>query len=64
MQEIPNFPPKGNKVDLDRLEDEILLLGIESVTFNVKPTNKNSTIRYTEMRFGRRTISQFTVIVT
>lgn len=64
MQEILNFPPKGNKVDLDRLEDEILLLEIESVTFNVKPTNKNSTIRYTEMRFGRRTISQFTVIVT
>ena len=45
MQEIPNFPPKGNKVDLDRLEDEILLFEIESVTFNVKPTNKNSTIR-------------------
>ncbi len=45
MQEVPNFPPKGNKVDLDRLEDEILLLEIESITFNVKPTNKNSTIR-------------------
>ena len=45
MQEVLNFPPKGNKVDLDRLEDEILLLEIESVTFNVKPTNKNSTIR-------------------
>ncbi len=25
MQEIPNFPPKGAKVDFDSLEDEILL---------------------------------------
>ncbi len=55
MQEVPNFPPKGNKVDLDRLEDEILLFEIESVTFNVKPTNKNSTIRKDNIMKFRKT---------
>ena len=41
MQEVPNFPPKGNKVDLDSLEDEILLFEIENVIVNVKPPNEN-----------------------
>ena len=41
MQEVPNFPPKGNKVDLDSLEDEILLFEIENVIINVKPPNEN-----------------------
>lgn len=39
MQEIPNFPPKGTLIDLDRLEDEILLFKIESVVVNLKPQN-------------------------
>ncbi len=41
MQEIPNFPPKGAKVDFDSLEDEILLFEIENVIINVKPPNEN-----------------------
>ena len=45
MQEVPNFPPKGNKVDLDSLEDEILLFEIENVIINVKPPNENLNIR-------------------
>ena len=36
MQEVPNFPPKGVKVDLDKLEDEILLFEIENVIVNLK----------------------------
>ena len=39
MQEIPNFPPKGTLIDLDRLEDEILLFKIESVVVNLKHQN-------------------------
>ncbi|MBD5116998.1 MAG: hypothetical protein HDT48_05775 [Ruminococcaceae bacterium] len=31
MQKVPNFPPKGVKVNLDKLEDEILLFEIESI---------------------------------
>ena len=41
MQEVPNFPPKGAKVDFDSLEDEILLFEIENVIVNVKPPNEN-----------------------
>ncbi len=33
MQEIPNFPPKGAKIDFDSLEDEILLFEIENVIY-------------------------------
>ena len=36
MQEVPNFPPKGMKVDLDKLEDEILLFEVENVIINLK----------------------------
>ena len=36
MQEVPHFPPKGVKVDLDKLEDEILLFEIEKVIVNLK----------------------------
>ena len=36
MQEVQHFPPKGAKVDLDKLEDEILLFEIESVIVNLK----------------------------
>ncbi len=45
MQEIPNFPPKSEKVDFDSLEDEILLFEIENVIINVKPPNENLNIR-------------------
>ena len=31
MQEVPHFPPKGTKVDLDKLEDEILLFEVEKI---------------------------------
>ena len=31
MEEVPNFPPKGAKVDFDSLEDEILLFEIEMI---------------------------------
>lgn len=52
MQEVPNFPPKGSKVDLDSLEDEILLLKIERVIVNVKPPNENLSIgKDTAMKF-------------
>ena len=36
MQEVPNFPPKGVKVDMDKLEDEILLFEVENVIVNLK----------------------------
>jgi len=36
MQDVPNFPPKGVKVDFDKLEDEILLFEIENVIVNHK----------------------------
>lgn len=36
MQGVPNFPPKGGKIDLDRLEDEILLFEVENVIINLK----------------------------
>lgn len=36
MQEVPHFPPKGMKVDLDKLEDEILLFEVENVIINLK----------------------------
>lgn len=36
MQEVPNFAPKGVKVDFDRLEDEILLFEVENVIVNLK----------------------------
>ena len=36
MQEVPNFPSKGGKVDLDKLEDEILLFEVENVIVNLK----------------------------
>ena len=41
MQEVPNFPPKGAKIDFGSLEDEILLFEIENVIINVKPPNEN-----------------------
>ena len=44
MEEVPNFPPKGAKVDFDSLEDEILLFEIENVIVNVKPPNENLNI--------------------
>ena len=31
MQEVPNFPPKGMKVEHDELEDEILLFEVEKI---------------------------------
>ena len=31
MQEVPNFPPKGTKINFDSLEEEILLFEIENV---------------------------------
>ena len=34
MQEVPNFLPKGVKVDFDKLEDEILLFEVEFVSFD------------------------------
>jgi len=43
-QEVPHFPPKGAKVDFDKLEDEILLFEIENVIVNVKPPNENLNI--------------------
>ena len=36
MQEVPNFPSKGGKVDLDKLEDEILLFEVENIIVNLK----------------------------
>ncbi|MBD5116392.1 MAG: hypothetical protein HDT48_02615 [Ruminococcaceae bacterium] len=36
MQEVPNFPPKGTKVDLDKLEDEILLFEVEKIIVSLK----------------------------
>ena len=36
MQETPHFPPKGMKVDLDKLEDEILLFEVEKIIINLK----------------------------
>ncbi len=36
MQEVPGFPPKGMKIDLDKLKDEIVLFKIESVFFSPK----------------------------
>lgn len=36
MQEVPNFPPKGMKVDLDKLENEILLFKVENIIINIK----------------------------
>lgn len=36
MQEVPHFPPKGEKIDLDKLEDEILLFEVENVIINLK----------------------------
>jgi len=44
MQEIPNFPPKGVKVDLDRLEDEILLFEVENVIVNLKQRKEKEKI--------------------
>ena len=52
MQEVPNFPPKGAKVDFDSLEDEILLFEIESVIVNVKPPNEN-------LNIGKENIMKF-----
>ncbi len=36
MQEIPHFPPKGVKVDFDKLEDEILLFEVEKIIVSLK----------------------------
>ena len=36
MQEVPNFPSKGMKVDHDKLEDEILLLEVEKIIVSLK----------------------------
>ena len=36
MQEVPHFPPKGTKVDLDKLEDEILLFEVEKIIVSLK----------------------------
>ena len=36
MQEVPHFPPKGTKVDLDKLEDEILLFEVEKIIVGLK----------------------------
>ena len=36
MQEVPHFPPKGMKVDLDKLEDEILLFEVEKIIVSLK----------------------------
>ena len=44
MQDVPNFPPKGARIDFDSLEDEILLFEIENVIINVKPPNENLNI--------------------
>ncbi len=44
MQEVPHFPPKGGKIDLDRLEDEILLFEIENVIVNLKQRKEKEKI--------------------
>ena len=36
MQEVPHFPPKGMKVDHDKLEDEILLFEVEKIIVSLK----------------------------
>ncbi len=56
MQEIPHFPPKGVKVDFDKLEDEMLLFEIENVIVNLKQQKGKKRIMKLRNDKHRRTL--------